>query len=104
MRRGEVRWHQFAAPEKRRPVVILTRNSIIASLGEVTVAPVTMRIRGIPSEVPLSADDGLPRDCAVNYDHIQTVSKGKLGPAISTLSNAKMRSVASAVGFALDVG
>ena len=47
MMRGDVRWYQFAAPDKRRPVVVLTRDSIIPSLGEVTVAPVTTRIRDI---------------------------------------------------------
>ena len=103
MRRGEVRWYSFASPNKRRPVLILTRSSIISSLGNVTVAPVTTRIRDIPSEVALSIDDGLPRDCAVNCDHLQTVAKEKLGATISTLSSEKMRSVGSAVRFALDL-
>jgi len=48
-------------------------------LGEVTVAPVTSTVRDIPSEVLLTERDGLPRSCAVNCDHIQTVTKGKLG-------------------------
>lgn len=102
--RGEVRWYQFAAPDKRRPVVVLTRNSIVPSLGEVTVAPVTTRIRDIPSEVALSKDDGLPRDCAVNCDHLQTVSRGRLGATISRLSEERMNSVAAAIRFALDLG
>ena len=62
-----------------RPVLILTRDSILEYLGEVTVVPVTSTIREIPSEVFLSEQDGMPRDCAVNCDHIQTVSKGKVG-------------------------
>ena len=77
MQRGEVRWYTFAAPDKRRPVVILTRDVVLAYLGEVTVAPVTSIIRDIPSEVLLSTFDGMPRDCAINLDHIQTVSKYK---------------------------
>ncbi|MCY4488132.1 MAG: type II toxin-antitoxin system PemK/MazF family toxin [Deltaproteobacteria bacterium] len=52
MRRGEIRWYRFARQDKRRPVLVLTRDSIIASLGEVTVAPVTTTVRGTPSEVP----------------------------------------------------
>jgi len=104
MLRGEVRWYQFAAPDKRRPVVVLTRDSIIPSLGEVTVAPVTARIRDIPSEVALSPDDGLPRDCAVNCDHLQTIPRGRLGAAISRLSEEKMNRVAAAIRFALDIG
>ena len=53
MKRGEVRWYRFKAPDKRRPVVVLTRDSILAHLGEVTVAPVTSSIRDIPTEVIL---------------------------------------------------
>ena len=104
MVRGEVRWYQFAAPDKRRPVVVVTRDSVIPSLGEVTVAPVTTRIRDIPSEVVLTKDDGLPRDCAVNCDHLQTVPRGRLGATISRLSEEKMDSVAAAIRFALDMG
>ena len=104
MVRGEVRWYQFAAPDKRRPVVIVTRDSIIPSLGEVTVAPVTTRIRDIPSEVALSRDDGLQRECAVNCDHLQTVPRGRLGATISRLSEDKMTRVGAAIRFALDIG
>ena len=104
MMRGEVRWYQFAAPDKRRPVVVLTRDSIIPSLGEVTVAPVTTRIRDIPSEVTLTQNDGLPRDCAVNCGHLQTVPRGRLGATISRLSEEKMARVGAAIRFALDIG
>jgi mRNA interferase MazF len=104
MRRGEVRWYRFAQPDKRRPVVILTRDSIIEYLGEVTVAPVTSIIRDIPSEVVLSPRDGVPRDCAINLDHIQTVSKGRVGALITTLSAEKMEQVRRALLFALGFG
>ncbi|MCY3814011.1 MAG: type II toxin-antitoxin system PemK/MazF family toxin [Gammaproteobacteria bacterium] len=103
MLRGEVRWYEFAPPDKRRPVVVLTRDSVIASLGEVTVAPVTTHIREIPSEVVLSRDDGLPRECAVNCDHLQTVPRGRLGATISRLSREKMVRVATAIRFALNL-
>ena len=103
MRRGEVRWYRFSAPDKRRPVVVLTRNSIIPSVGEVTVAPLTTQIRDIPSEVALAVEDGLPRECAVNCDHLQTVPRGRLGSTISRLSDEKMAQVAAAVRFALEL-
>jgi mRNA interferase MazF len=103
MRRGDVRWYRFTAPDKRRPVVILTRDSIIEYLREVTVAPVTSTIRDIPTEVVLSRQDGMPRDCAVNCDHIQTVAKGRIGPAITTLRADKMEQIRHAVAFALDL-
>jgi mRNA interferase MazF len=103
MKRGEVRWYKFKTPDKKRPVLILTRDSILEYLGEVTVAPVTTTIRQVPSEVLLSRSDGMPRDCAVNCDHIQTVSKARLGSLITTLSPEKLKQVTGAVDFALDL-
>ena len=90
MTRGEVRWYRFARPDKNRPVLVLTRNSALEFLGEVTVAPITSTIRDIPSEVVLGRSDGMPRDCAVNLDHVQTIARRKLGPAITKLSGDRM--------------
>ena len=103
MRRGEIRWYKFKAPDKKRPALILTRNSIIKYLGEVTVAPVTSTIRNIPSEVFLSENDGMPKDCAINFDHIQTVSKSKIGSLIMTLMPEKLKQVRDAIIFALNL-
>ena len=103
MKRGEVRWYKFQLPDKKRPVLILTRDSILEYLGEVTVAPITSTIRDIPSEVFLSKEEGMPKDCAVNCDHIQTVSKGKIGSRITTLSSEKMDQVREAILFALNL-
>ena len=103
MRRGEIRWYRFRAPDKRRPVVVLIRDSILEYLGEVTVAPITSTIRNIPSEVFHSREDGMPRECAINFDHIQTVSKDKIGSLIATLPEAKLSQVTEAISFALDL-
>jgi mRNA interferase MazF len=101
MKRGEIRWYRFSRPNKKRPVLLLTRDSAQEFLGEVTVAPVTSTIRDIPSEVLLTAEDGMPRDCAVNLDHIQTVARAKLGPLVTTLGARRMSEVRSALLFAL---
>ena len=103
MKRGEVRWYKFKPPDKKRPVLILTRTSIIEYLGEVTVGPITSTIRDIPSEVPLSTLDGMPRDCAVNLDHLQTVSKRNIGGLITELSLEKLSDVRRALSFSLDL-
>lgn len=101
MKRGEVRWYKFKQPDKKRPVVILTRNSVIDYLGEVTIAPVTSTIREIPSEILLTGKEDMPRDCAINLDHIQTVSKNRIGSLITTLSPGKMEEMRAALLFAL---
>jgi mRNA interferase MazF len=101
MRRGEVRWYTFRALDKRRPVLILTRDSALAFLHSVTVAPITTTIRDIPSEVYLTRDDGLLTECVANMDSLQTVPKSKVGALITTLSTARMIDVNRAVSFAL---
>ncbi|MBW1699885.1 MAG: type II toxin-antitoxin system PemK/MazF family toxin [Deltaproteobacteria bacterium] len=103
MKHGEIRWYRFEKPDKKRPVLILTRDSVLEYLGEVTVAPITSTIRNIPSEVFLSKADGMPLDCAVNCDHLQTVSKGKIGALITSLNPSKMAAVGRAICFALDI-
>jgi len=101
MERGEVRWYLFSRPDKKRPVLILTRYSAVEFLGEVTVAPITSTVRDIPSEVLLTKAEGMPRDCAVNLDHLQTVAKGIIGSLITTLSASKMEQMRPSLLFAL---
>jgi len=101
VKRGEVRWYKFRHPDKKRPVLILTRDSVLEYLGEVTIAPVTSTIRAIPSEVLLTRHDGVRRDCAVNCDHIQTVSKRKIGALVTTLAPERLVHVRDAIRFAL---
>ena len=103
MKHGEIRWYKFSQPDKQRPILILTRDSVLEYLGEITVAPITSTVRDIPSEVFLSKADGMPRDCAVNCDHLQTVSKGEIGALITSLPAAKMGEVGRAIRFALDM-
>ena len=103
MKHGEIRWYKFARPDKKRPVLILTRDSVLEYLDEVTIAPITTTVRDIPSEVFLSKADGVPQDCAVNCDHLQTVPKAKIGVLITFLPPAKMADVGRAIRFALDI-
>ncbi len=103
MKHGEIRWYKFAHPDKQRPVLILTRDSVLDYLGEVTVAPITSTVRDIPSEVFLSRADGMAHDCAVNCDHLQTVSTGKIGALITSLPRTRMADVGRAIRFALDI-
>ena len=101
MNRGEVRWYRFSAPDKKRPVLVLTRDAILGHLNGVTVAPITSTVRDIPSEVVLGAGDGMARECAVNLDHVQTVARSRLGSVVTTLTPHRMREVRAALLFAL---
>ncbi len=101
LERGEVRFHKFAPPDKRRPVVVLTRPSSIPRLTTVTVAAITSTIRGVPSEVVLNEQDGMKGACAVNLHHVTTVQQDHLGPRITLLSDGRMAEICSALGYAL---
>ncbi len=103
MKRGQIRWYKFKSPDKKRPVLIITRDSVLEYLNEVTIAPITSTLRDIPSEVLLTCEDGMRKDCAINCDHIQTVSKDKIGPLITTLSRDKLTQVSKAIWFALNL-
>jgi mRNA interferase MazF len=99
--RGDVRLYQFAPPDKKRPVVVLTRDSAIAYLSTVTVAPITSTIRGVPSEVVLKEQDGMKEPCAVNLHNAVTISQNRLGRRVAQLSSWRMREVCAALRFSL---
>jgi mRNA interferase MazF len=67
------------------------------------VAPVTTRIRGIASEVPLGVDDGLPQNCVVNLDIKTTVPKDCLSNRLAVLNTKKIKDVEAAIYFALGI-
>jgi mRNA interferase MazF len=104
VRRGDICWYSFKAPDKRRPVLVLTRDSAIGVLTSVTVAPITTTIRGIPTELLLTSEDGVPLASAANFDNIQTVPKANVGTRIAHLSVRRMREAGAAIAFALAIG
>ena len=99
--RGDVRLYHFAPPDKKRPVVVLTRDSAIAYLSTVTVAPITSAIRGVPSEVVLDETDGMKASCAVNLHNSVTISQDRLGKRVAQLSSMRMDQICAALHFSL---
>lgn len=91
---------EFSPPDKRRPVLVLTRQDAIGLLRTVIVAPITSTLRGAPSEVVVGIDEGLKRDSAVNLDHVQTVDQSLLGRYVGSLSTSKMTTVCRALVIA----
>lgn len=99
-RRGEIWQYRFHAPDKRRPVVVLTRQEVLPLLRTAIVAPITSTIRGLPSEVVVGTEEGLKHDSAVNLDHVQTVDQRLLHSFVGTLNETKMRQVCRALARA----
>ncbi len=102
--RGQIWLYSFEPPDKRRPVVVLTREDVIAYLSTVMVAPITSTIRGAPSEVVVGPGQGLKTDSAINLDHVQTVPQARLHSFVGTLSSEKMSEVCRALAIAVGCG
>jgi mRNA interferase MazF len=103
MRRGEVRYDTFASPDKRRPVLRLSRDEAIRVLNDIVVAPITTTIRNLPTFVLLTEADGMPRLCAANMDQIQLAPKHLLSDKITELGAARIAEVDRALMIALGV-
>jgi mRNA interferase MazF len=101
VRRGEIWWADLEPPAGRRPVVLLSRDEAYSVRSQVTVAPVTTRIRRIPVEVLLGPEDGLPKICVVNLDNIATIAKSSLVHRVAPLRPDKVRQIDVAIHFAL---
>ena len=98
--RGEIWMYAFRAPDKRRPILVLTRQEVIGLLRTVMVAPITSTIYGAPSEVLVGVAEGLKHDSAVNLDHVQTVEQDRLTRRLGSLSPGRMREVGRALAVA----
>jgi mRNA interferase MazF len=101
VRRGEIWWAELGKPAGRRPVVLLSRNEAYSVRSLVVVAPVTTRVRNIPSEVNLGTADGVPQNCVANLDTITTVPRGCLSSRVTALSATKIKEIEAAIHFAL---
>ena len=104
LNRGEIWLYTFKPPDKRRPVLIISRQAAIRFLRTVVVAPVTSTIHGSPAEVEVGFDEGLKHRSAVNLDHIQTVDRSLLRQFVGTVDAGTMRRVCRAVAVATGCG
>jgi mRNA interferase MazF len=104
VRRGEIWRYRFRAPDKERPVLILTRDEVIALLHTVMVAPITSTVRGAPSEVVVGVGEGLKHTSAVNLDHVQTIERARLERYVGSVRRDKMEQVCRALAIAMGCG
>jgi mRNA interferase MazF len=102
--RGEIWFHSFAPPDKRRPVLVLSREGVLPLIRTVIVAPITSSIRGLPSEVQVGIEEGLKHPSAVNLDHVQTVEQRDLRQFVGSLGPEKMEAVCRALNVATGCG
>ena len=104
MKRGEIRWYTFGLPDKRRPVLVLTRNEVIDRLNEIIVVPATRTIRDLATEVVLTPEDGMPAECALNFDHVALAQRDRIGPVLCVLPDVRWGEVQRALLVACGFG
>ena len=104
MKRGEIRWYTFRLPDKRRPVLVLTRNDVIDRLNEIIVVPATRTIRGLTTEVVLTPDGGMPAACALNFDHVSLAQRNRIGAVLCSLPETRWPEVQGALLIACGFG
>lgn len=97
LKRGEIRWYTFHHPDKRRPVLILSRDEVIDRLNEIIVVPVTRTIRGLRTELILTPDDGMPVACALNFDHVSLAQRERIGAILCHLPPPRWQQVRQAL-------
>lgn len=97
--RGEVWWYE-PLHEKRRPFLILTRSAAIPVLNQLIAVPATRTVRGIPTEVALDEEDGMPSPCVLSLDNVTVIRKALCTERITALGAARMRQVCEALGRA----
>jgi mRNA interferase MazF len=98
--RGEIWWYE-APHRKRRPYLIVTRDEAIPALTALVGVPVTSSLRNIPSEVTLSRRDGMPMDCALSFDNVETISKTYLTRRIVSLPWSRWLEICEAFRFSI---
>lgn len=99
--RGEVWWGEVEEAG-RRPFLVMTRSAAIPVLRSVLAAPVTRTVRGIPSELPLGPEDGMPEECAASFDNLRVVPKSMLVERICALHPARLAEACGALRVAVD--
>jgi mRNA interferase MazF len=96
VQQGSVYWYQEG--EKKRPVLVLSRDSALPFLHQIMVAPITRKVLEVPSFVKFQANE--LGEVAVNLDAVQVVEKTKVSGFIARLSGEQMLEVRSALSFA----
>jgi len=100
-RRAEIWWGE-SPDDKGRPYLVLTRDAAIGVVTRVLAAPVTRRVRGIPTEIPLGRDEGLPTECAASFDNLQPIHAALLVRRLGSLDNSRRDEIWAAIGAAVD--
>ena len=93
---GEI-WLLEARNDKRRPVLVVTRNEAIDVLNNVVVAPVTSTIRNIPTAIALGPAEGIDHDSVAAFDALSAVPKSLLTVRLGMLDATRRWEICAAL-------
>ena len=99
--RGDIWWGEIAGVG-RRPFLVMTRSAAITVLHSVLAAPISRTVRGIPTELPLGPEDGMPIECAASFDNLRVVPKANLVERLCALEFTRMEEACAALRIAVD--
>lgn len=99
-RQGELWWAERR--DKRRPVLVVTRSDVIPELRTIVVAPVTSRVRGLPTEIAFDEDDGLRETCAASFDNLWLVPTRSLTRRIGDAGHSRRTQICKALSALAD--
>ena len=99
-RQGEVWWAE--GHDKRRPVLVVTRSDVIPELVTIVVAPVTTRVRGLPTEIVFDERDGLRETCAATFDNLWLVPTRSLTTRIGEPTPSRRAQICRALSALAD--
>ncbi len=91
-------WLMETPNRKRRPVLIVSRDEVIAVVNNVVIAPVTSTIRRIPTCVPVGAEEGIDHDSVASFDNLAAVPKSVLTVRLGSLGIDGRRLICEALG------
>lgn len=99
--RGEVWWGE-TPDEEGRPFLVVSRDAANQVMQRVLVAPVTRRLRGVPSELGLGGDEGLPVESAASFDKLRPFPKALLVRRLGALGATRLHEICATAAATLD--
>ena len=103
MNRGDVWLIDLGGRVGTRPVVILTRQNVLKFLNKVTIAEITTKGKGYPTEIFINQKANLPKPSFIQAENLHTVTQKKLEKFLGTLDQDTMLKVSQKVVLALEL-
>ncbi len=90
-------WLMETPNQKRRPVLVVSRDEVIPVLNNIVVAPVTSTVRNIPTCIPVGPDEGIAHESVATFDNLAAVPKSVLTTRLGQLGAGGRQQICQAL-------